>query len=108
MSNINLGLCWSQFEANALYYIQQLWNDQSLADVTLATKDDQSIRVHKIILGSGSSFFRDIFSRYSHQNPFIYLKDIQYVDLEKIIEFIYTGQCDVGQTQLEQFISTGN
>ena len=51
-------------------------NDQAFTDVTLATLDNQHVRAHKIILSSGSTFFKNILVRNLHQNPLIYLKDI--------------------------------
>ena len=51
-------------------------NDQAFTDVTLATLDNQHVSAHKIILSSGSTFFKNILVRNLHQNPLIYLKDI--------------------------------
>ena len=97
----------NDYLTNATQTFQELWNDQDCADVTLATVDDKQVRAHKIILSSGSTFFKNIFGRYPHQNPLIYLKDIQYKYLDLIIEFIYTGQCDVEQTEIVKFLSVG-
>ena len=51
-------------------------NDQAFTDVTLATLDNQHVRAHKIILSSGSTFFKNILVRNLHQNPLIYLTKI--------------------------------
>ena len=40
MSNSPLGVSWNQFEANAPRTLQNLFNDQDFADVTLATEDN--------------------------------------------------------------------
>ena len=107
MSNNLLALVWNQFQVNAPHTFLQLWNNQDFTDVTLATVDDQQIRAHKVILSSGSLFFQNIFLKHPHQNPLLYLKDVRYKDLELIIEFIYTGQCNVEHVELEHFLSVG-
>ena len=108
MTDNTLGLRWHNFETNATNTFRKLWNDQDFADVTLATVDDQPIRAHKVILSSCSEFFRNIFVKNPHQNPLLYLKGIRYNELALVIEFIYLGQCEVRQSELENFLSTGN
>ena len=108
MTDNTLDLCWDNFETNAPNTFQKLWNDQDFSDVTLATVDDQQIRAHKVILSSCSEFFRNIFLKNPHQNPLLYLKGIRYKELALVIKFIYLGQCEVRQSELEDFLSTGN
>ena len=100
-------LGYEYFQTNASKSFQELLNDQYLSDVTLVTGDDRLIRAHKIILCSSSAFFRNILRKYPHQNPLIYLKDIKYRYLDWIIEFMYTGQCDIDERELVQFLSVG-
>ena len=95
------------FESFALNTIRQLWDDQDFSDVTLATVDNQQIRAHKVILSSNSSFFRNILLNNPHPNPLIYLKGIRHKELEMVMQFIYLGQCQVGQEELNAFIATG-
>ena len=45
------------FQTNAAKTFEELWNDQYMSDVTLATGDDKRITAHKIILSSSSAFF---------------------------------------------------
>ena len=107
MSSNWLAIGWSQFDVNTPHTFQQLWNDKDFADVTLATVDGQQVRAHKVILSSGSQFFQNIFVRNPHENPLLYLKDIRYQDLELILQYIYTGQCNVKQLELGHFLSVG-
>jgi len=80
MTNTKLGISWRDFEVNAPQTFRQLWNDQDFADITLATEDGQQIRAHK---------------------------DIKYGHLKSIIEYIYTGKCEVKQTEMIEFMSAG-
>ena len=106
--NVNTQLLsWAQFDTNAPNTFRQLWNDQDFADVTLATVDHQQIKAHKVILSSCSQFFRNILLKNPHPNPLLYLKDIKHKELELVMKFIYLGQCEVGQYDLECFLATG-
>ena len=92
---------------NAPKTFQQQWPDQYFSDVTLATGDNKHIKAHKIILTLSSSFFKNIFHKYPHQKPLIYLKDIQHKYLDRVIEFIYKRQYDVKELDLVKFYSLG-
>ena len=107
MCDNTLEMHWDHFETNAPNTFRKLWNDQDFADVTLATVDDQQIGAHKVILSSCSEFFRNIFLKNPHQNPLLYLNGIWYKELSMVIKFIYLGQCEVRQSELEDFLSTG-
>merc|ERR1712126_289093 len=103
----NLTLDWKNFENNAQYTFKRMWNNNDLSDVTLVTGDDQQIRAHRIILSSSSQFFKNIFQKHPHHNPLLYLKDIDSNFLERILEFIYTGKCDIEQRNVVEFLSAG-
>ena len=55
-----------EFQTNAAKIFPELWNDQYMSDVTLATGYNKQIRAHKIVLSSSSTFFRNILRRYTH------------------------------------------
>jgi hypothetical protein len=69
--------------------------------------DDLQIRAHKMILSSCSPLFKNILIKNPHKNPLIYLKDIRYRELDMVMKFIYLGQCDVGEWELEHFLAVG-
>jgi hypothetical protein len=86
---------------------RDLWNNRDFADVTLATVDGKQVKGHKLILGSSSSFFRDILLRNPHQHPLLYLKGVSHRELELILQFVYLGHCEVGHGDLSKFLDTG-
>ena len=100
-------LLWNDFELSAPNTLRQLWNDKDFTDVTLATVDDCQVTVHKVILSSCSEFFKKILLNNPHQNLLLYLKDIEHKYLMMVMQFIYLGECDVGQEDLTQFLNTG-
>ena len=106
MSDTSILLTCNNFYSRDQNYFRQLWNDKNFTDVTLATVDNQQIGAHKVILSFGSQLFRNILLNNPHQNPLLYLKDIRHKELEMVMKFIYLGQCDLEQCELEDFLAT--
>ena len=107
MASESLLLSWQEYEQQAPNLFRGLWKDQYFADVTLSTKGNKLIRAHKVILSSVSSFFKNIFQNNQSNNIFIYLKDISHRVLERVVEFIYMGRCEIDQTDLSDFLTIG-
>ena len=81
-----------------------LYSDQEFTDVTLVCDEDKQVKAHKVILSSSSKLFRRILLRNPHQHPLIYLKGVDYENLQLILQFIYLGQLEVAQDYLPIFI----
>ena len=61
---------------------------------------------HKVVLASCSPYLHSILMRlrHSHQQPVIFLSSINISDLTKLVTFIYCGQVEVEESQLESFL----
>ena len=99
-------LKWNEFETNIRESFKELREEQNHFDVTLATDDGHQIEAHKIILSVGSLFFGDILRNTKHPSPFIFLKGINRVELEYVVDFLYNGEAFVGQEELNKFLET--
>ena len=99
-------LRWNDFEDNILGAWRGLRQEQEYCDVTLACDDGLSIEAHRIILSAGSQVLSDIFKRSKHPNPFIYLKGISKIDLENVLDFLYNGEVNIPQEDLNKFLET--
>ena len=104
MSMEKYSLSWNEFGADVQSTFRNLLNDKNFTDVTLVSCDRKQIEAHKVILGSSSSFFQQIFLENPHQHPLLFLKDIRYSDLVSIVNFIYLGQTEVPQVDLNGFM----
>jgi len=78
-----------------------------MVDVTLSCKDG-SIRAHKMVLSACSSYFKNIFSKFTnpYQYPVVIMKDVPFADLRAIVEFIYRGEVFVPQEQLSSVLKS--
>lgn len=96
-------LRWNEFETNISTSFRTLREDKDFFDVTLACGDHQ-IQAHKLILGACSSFFKCIFKQNPHQHPLLYLKGVRYEDITSVLNFMYHGEVNVAQDELNTFL----
>jgi len=97
-------LRWNEFESNLGIALRDLRDNNDFFDLTLACDDAQEIQVHKVILSACSSFFRNILRRLPHHHPLVYLRGIKLTDLQSIVNFIYHGEVNVAQEDLNTFL----
>jgi len=99
----NFCLRWNDFEVNFSNALYDLKEEKDFSDVTLACADNQ-VEAHKVILAASSPFFKRILKENPHRHPLIYLKGIKYSDVEAVLKFIYQGEVNVEQANLETFL----
>ena len=104
MTNEKFCLRWNDFETNISSAFKELRDDKDFFDVTLAC-DDEQIQAHKVILSACSPFFRNILRRNPHQHPLLYLKGVKYTDLQSVLNFMYHGEVNVAQEELNSFLA---
>ncbi|KAJ8956883.1 hypothetical protein NQ318_014300 [Aromia moschata] len=105
MSSKHFCVKWTRFQTNILSAFESLQNSEDLADVTL-TCDGISVKAHKFILSACSPYFRTIFKENPCSHPIVILKDVAYVDLIAIVNFMYHGEVMVSEEQLSSFLHT--
>jgi len=104
MASEKFCLRWNDFESNISFAFRELRNDKDFFDVTLAC-DDEQIQAHKVILSACSPFFRNVLRRNPHQHPLLYLKGVKYTDLQSVLNFMYHGEVNVAQEELNSFLA---
>ena len=100
-----LCLQWNDFKANVNSAFGRLRDDKEFTDVTLACEDGHQMDVHKVILVSASPFFKNILKTNKHPHPMIYMRALKSEDLEAVVDFIYKGEANVCQENLESFLA---
>ena len=80
-----------------------LLNSEYFTDVTLSC-DSQSVKCHRLVLSSCSSYFETLLLGISHPHPIIILKDVKFQDLIALVKFMYTGEVNVPQAQTSSLI----
>jgi len=97
-------LQWNDFESNISVAFRELREEKDFFDVTLAC-DDSQIQAHKVILSACSPFFRGVLKKNPHQHPLLYLKGVKYKELLSVLNFMYMGEVNVAQEELNSFLA---
>lgn len=105
MASEKFCLRWNDFEANISSAFREIRDDKEFFDVTLASEDENQIQAHKVIIGACSPFFRNILRKNSHNHPLLYLKGVKYKDLVSVLNFMYHGEVNVAQDDLNSFLA---
>ena len=100
-----LCLQWNDFHDNIKTAFGNLRDDNDFADVTLACEDGQQVEAHKVILAASSPFFQKLLGRNKHPHPLIYMRGIEFDDLLAIVDFLYRGEANVFQENLDSFLA---
>jgi len=103
-SNEKFCLRWNDFESNISVAFREIREEKDFFDCTLSCGSRQ-IQAHKLILSACSPFFRTVLKQNSHQHPLLYLKGVEYGDLQAVLNFMYHGEVNVAQEELNSFLS---
>ena len=98
-------LRWNDFESNVSSAFREIREEKDFFDVTLACDDDNQIQAHKVIIAACSPFFRNILRKNSHPSPLLYLKGVKYKELVSVLNFMYMGEVNVAQDDLNSFLA---
>lgn len=104
----NFCLRWNDFESNVSTAFRDLREDQDFFDVTLACDGGRTLRAHRVILSACSLFFKKMLRSCvtaGQPNPMIYLRGVKLADLESVLDFMYHGEVNVGQDELNSFLA---
>ena len=104
MTGEKLCLKWNDFQDIVKVSFAELRTDTDFTDVTLAC-EDQSIKAHKVVLSACSPFFKKLFKTHSHPQSLIYMKGMKANSLTAIIDFLYLGEANVFQEELDSFLA---
>jgi len=100
-----LCLKWNDFQDITNNAFGSLRNDVDLSDVTLACEDGEQVEAHKVILAASSPFFQQLLRRNKHPHPLIYMRGVKSEDLVAIVDFLYYGEANVYQENIDAFLA---
>ncbi|KAI7688737.1 Protein jim lovell, partial [Sarcoptes scabiei] len=86
--------------------LETMLYEEMLCDVIIIC-NGQSVKAHRVILASCSTYFKEIFSSIPlNFNPIVFLKNFTNEDLNDILEFVYKGQLVVPSHRLQSLIES--
>jgi len=99
-------LKWNNYQLSLTSAFKHLLEEEDFVDVTLSA-EGKSLKAHKVVLSACSTYFRDLLRGISNwQHPVLVLRDVPFLDLQSILEFVYLGEVNVEQDRLQSFLKT--
>ena len=86
---------------------QRLYREESMVDCTISCAGG-TLKAHKLILSAYSPYFSSLFSTFTnpYQYPVVVIKDMPFLDLKAIIEFMYKGEVTVPRNILPSVLDS--
>ena len=98
-------LTWHTYSDHLKSMMKELMMNEDFSDVTLVTEDKKQIQANIHILSACSPAFKDILKKDKNSSPIVYLRGIQYSELESIMQFIYLGEATFYEERMDEFLS---
>ena len=101
-----LSLKWNDYQSNWNKALNDLRKDTDFSDVTLITDDKVKFSAHRILLSSCSNLFKFILKSSTQANSLLYLGGVSSISLGFILDYIYHGEVNLYQEQLDSFLES--
>ena len=85
--------------------MKELMMNEDFSDVTLVTEDKKQIKANINILSACSPVFRDTLKKEKNSSTIMYLRGVQYSEIESIIQFIYLGEATFYEERMDEFLA---
>ena len=102
MGNKKYNITWDTYSEHLKQMLHNLMTDKNSQDVTLVCDDKVKIKAHKIVLKACSPVFETILE--SSDCHSIYLKGINHLEIESILQFMYLGEATCYQERMKEFL----
>jgi len=100
------GLSWNNYRESITGSLRNLIRDEDFVDVSLHC-EGRVLKAHKVYLSAASDYFKSVLKGTNlWQHPILFLSEIPFVDLQKILEFIYCGEIQIPQKKLTSFLKS--
>ena len=99
-------LKWNDFQTTVSQSFSSLRKEEDFFDVTLVSDDEVQIPAHKVVLSACSTFFKSILKTNKHSQPLIYLSGVNSMNLGFVLDYMYQGELNIYQDNLDAFLET--
>ena len=99
-------LKWNDSHSHWKRSLSQIRGNNDFADVTIISEDKVKFMAHKVLLSSCSETFKFILKESNQAQSILYLSGVNSVNLKFILDYIYYGEVNLFQEQLESFLES--
>lgn len=100
----DLWLKWNS-QLELLGSLDNLLETESFVDVTIAV-EGQLLKAHRVVLCASSRYFNSILRPNTTPHPIIFMRDVKFVEMKAILDFIYKGEAYVTQENIQGVLKT--
>ena len=105
MNQEKYNLTWHSYSDHLKSMMKELMMNEDFSDVTLVTEDKKQIKANINILSACSPVFKDILKKEKNSNQIMYLRGIQFPEMESIMQFIYLGEATFYEERMDEFLA---
>ena len=98
-------LTWDSYSDHLKSMMKELMINEDFSDVTLVTEDRKHIKANINILSACSSVFKEIFKKEKKSTTIMYLRGIQFSEMESIMQYIYLGEATFYEERIDEFLA---
>ena len=98
-------LTWHSYSDHLKGLMKELMMNEDFSDVTLVTEDKKQIKANINILSACSPIFKGILKKEKNSNQIMYLRGIQFSEIESILQFIYLGEATFYEERMDEFLA---
>ena len=98
-------LTWDTYSGHLKSMMKELMVNEDFSDVTLVTEDKKQIKANINILSACSPVFKDTLKKDKNSSTIMYLRGIQFSELESIMQFIYLGEATFYEERMNEFLA---
>jgi len=98
-------LRWNNHHNTLVSVMDSLLKREALVDVVLAA-EGRFLKVHRLVLFACSQYFQELLEYQLDKHAVVFLKDVAYKDLQALVDYMYKGEVNIAQDQVESFLQT--
>ena len=98
-------LTWDTYSHHLKSMMKELMMNGDFSDVTIVTEDRKQLKANIHILSACSPVFKDMLKKEKNSSPIMYLRGIQYSEMESILQYIYLGEATFFEERMNEFLA---
>ncbi|XP_014234650.1 putative uncharacterized protein DDB_G0279653 isoform X2 [Trichogramma pretiosum] len=98
---------WNSYASHLQGAFPKLLSSEQFVDVSLAC-DGGSFKCHKVVLSACSEYMERILLDLPCQHPVIFMTNMEYWELQALIQFMYHGEVYVEEAKLRQLLKAAD
>ena len=107
VSDQRFSLKWNNYQSHLVTAFESLLEQEDFVDVTLGV-EGKKLSGHKMLLSACSPYFQKLFLDNPCQHPIVILRDVDFMDLKSVIDYMYRGEVSVSQNQLTSILKAAD